>query len=52
MKLPVRNPRTGRHDYEIEPLGPQALDALVERLRANQAQWTSRSAEERAENAA
>jgi acyl-CoA reductase-like NAD-dependent aldehyde dehydrogenase len=49
MKLPVRNPRTGRHDYEIEPLEPQALDALVERLHANQAQWASRSAEERAE---
>jgi acyl-CoA reductase-like NAD-dependent aldehyde dehydrogenase len=49
MKLPVRNPRTGRNDYEIEPLEPQALDALVERLHANQAQWASRSAEERAE---
>lgn len=47
MTLAVRNPRTGLHDFEIEPLRPPALDSLCSRLRAAQPEWAARSPDER-----
>jgi len=49
MTLAVRNPRTGARDYEIEPLGGQALGAVAERLRSAQRGWAARPAGHRAE---
>jgi len=47
MTLAVRNPRTGARDYAIEPLGPEALDALAAQLRTTQPSWASLAPEER-----
>jgi acyl-CoA reductase-like NAD-dependent aldehyde dehydrogenase len=49
MSLQVRNPRTGAFDYGIDPLGPEALAQVAERLRQAQAPWGARTAQERAE---
>jgi len=37
--IPVRNPRTGRYDYQIVPPATDALDALCADLRAAQPAW-------------
>ena len=37
--IPVRNPRTGRYDYQIVPPDTDALDALCADLRAAQPAW-------------
>ena len=47
QKIPVRNPRTGQHDYEItEPSAPE-LDSLCARLRTGQSAWVTYTIEER-----
>lgn len=45
--LPVRNPRTGEHDYTIRPLAADALAALAARLRGAQGQWAAAGVEHR-----
>ena len=37
--IPVRNPRTGAVDFEIDPPSAGALDALARRLRRGQQRW-------------
>jgi succinate-semialdehyde dehydrogenase / glutarate-semialdehyde dehydrogenase len=49
VTLPVRNPRTGEHDYAIEPLREAELDSVSQRLRDAQPGWATRPAQERAE---
>jgi succinate-semialdehyde dehydrogenase / glutarate-semialdehyde dehydrogenase len=44
----VRNPRTGEHDYEIAPAGPEAVGAIAGRLRAAQPAWAARGPHGRA----
>lgn len=46
--MKVRNPRTGKEDYEIAPPASHELARTTQRLRKAQAGWASRSAEERA----
>ncbi len=46
--MQVRNPRTGKADYRIEPLDPEALQALATDLRQRQHTWAALTAEERA----
>ncbi|HEX8757321.1 MAG TPA: aldehyde dehydrogenase family protein [Steroidobacteraceae bacterium] len=45
----VRNPRTGKDDFQFEPAGPAALDAIASRLRSAQPQWAARTPQRRAE---
>ncbi len=45
--LPVRNPRTGEHDYTIRPLAADALGTLAGRLRRAQAAWARAGVEHR-----
>lgn len=47
--IPVRNPRTGETDAWITPPTVEALDAIVARLRAAQAEWAKESIEARME---
>lgn len=47
MSLPIRNPRTGRNDYAIDPLGPADIATLADRLRTAQAIWAARPPEDR-----
>ncbi|MEQ8432643.1 MAG: aldehyde dehydrogenase family protein [Oceanicaulis sp.] len=47
MTIQVRNPRTGRHDYQITPPTPAELDAIAIRLRAAQVGWAALTMEER-----
>jgi acyl-CoA reductase-like NAD-dependent aldehyde dehydrogenase len=49
MNLPVRNPRTGAHDYSIEPLGADEVKAVAQRLRQAQPGWAALAPEKRAE---
>lgn len=37
--IPVRNPRTGDDDYELEAVDPADVPAIAVRLRAGQAAW-------------
>ncbi|GIW11821.1 MAG: hypothetical protein KatS3mg061_2878 [Dehalococcoidia bacterium] len=37
--LPVRNPRTGLYDYQIDPATPAELSAISAQLRAAQPAW-------------
>lgn len=37
--LPVRNPRTGKYDFNLELTAPTDLPAIAERLRKNQERW-------------
>ena len=37
--IPIRNPRTGRNDYEITPLDRSQLEARCKELRSGQAAW-------------
>lgn len=39
MTISVRNPRTGRVDYEFEPASRDEIAAKAKRLRDNQADW-------------
>lgn len=48
MTLGVRNPRTGRVDYQVEPADAARLDAVTARLRDAQHGWAARPAEDRA----
>jgi acyl-CoA reductase-like NAD-dependent aldehyde dehydrogenase len=48
-RVKVRNPRTGALDHEIAPLSPEAVTEAARELRARQAAWAGRSAEQRAE---
>ena len=41
--LAVANPRTGNHDYHIEPIDAPAVAALATRLRAAQPAWAALS---------
>ena len=45
--LQVRNPRTGKFDYSIEPLEPEALAQRAAVLRAAQRDWAARPVAER-----
>ncbi len=45
--MKVRNPRTGEYDYEISPLGPDAVAAQAQALRAAQPAWAALTPEER-----
>ncbi|MGX6648535.1 aldehyde dehydrogenase family protein [Maricaulaceae bacterium MS644] len=47
MTIQVRNPRTGRHDYQITPPSPAELDAMAARLRGAQAAWAALTIEDR-----
>lgn len=47
--LPIRNPRTGAHDYTIAPLDAAAIGAIAADLRARQVRWAARPAMERGE---
>ncbi|MFO1355525.1 MAG: aldehyde dehydrogenase family protein [Gammaproteobacteria bacterium] len=47
-ELPVRNPRTGQHDYTIHPLDAAALAALGDRLRHAQPAWAAAGVAHRA----
>lgn len=44
----VRNPRTGQDDFQFEPAGPAALDAVASRLRSAQPGWAARTPRQRA----
>lgn len=46
--LPVRNPRTGRNDYEIAALDADEVAGVAAELRARQAAWAARTPDERA----
>jgi len=45
--LPVRNPRTGAFDFEIEVADADEVAAKAARLRENQKAWAARSLEDR-----
>ncbi|NEQ53824.1 MAG: aldehyde dehydrogenase family protein [Leptolyngbya sp. SIO3F4] len=47
--ITVRNPRTGRLDYEITPPTPEQLTATCERLRQGQQDWQTKGVEYRIE---
>ena len=47
--LPVRNPRTGEYDYEIQPLERSHLSPLCQSLRDAQTTWASKGIEHRVE---
>ena len=47
--LPVRNPRTGLYDYQIEPATPADLATISARLRAAQPAWEALGPSGRAE---
>ena len=46
--MKVINPRTGKADYEIDPLDADALAKLTARMREAQKGWAARPPEERA----
>ena len=48
MTIPVRNPRTGEIDYQIEAATAQEIGATARRLRAHQPAWLALGAEGRA----
>ena len=39
--MKVRNPRTGKEDYRIKPLGAAPIEALADKLRAEQVAWAA-----------
>lgn len=39
--MKVRNPRTGKEDYKIKPLGAAPIEALSDKLRTRQVAWAS-----------
>ena len=41
MTISVRNPRTGKVDYEFEPASKDQVSATAKRLRDNQAAWVA-----------
>ncbi|HEX8757313.1 MAG TPA: aldehyde dehydrogenase family protein [Steroidobacteraceae bacterium] len=45
----VRNPRTGRIDFTLEPASGAAIDAGAAKLREGQARWSHRPGQERAQ---
>jgi len=47
--LDVRNPRTGRNDYQIQPATATQVREVARRLRANQPAWAERKVESRCE---
>lgn len=47
--MKVRNPRTGKADYEIAPLRETEVEALANRLRGEQAEWSALGVDARAE---
>jgi len=49
MTISVRNPRTGRVDYEFEPASRDEVTAKAKRLRENQADWYALGFDGRAE---
>jgi succinate-semialdehyde dehydrogenase / glutarate-semialdehyde dehydrogenase len=48
MTIPVRNPRTGEIDYQIEAASAAEIAAAAKRLRFNQPAWAALGAEARA----
>lgn len=48
MTIDVRNPRTGRFDYSIEPETPEGLAARAAGLREAQGRWAARAPGDRA----
>ena len=48
MTIPVRNPRSGEIDYQIEAATADEIAATAQRLRANQPAWLALGAEGRA----
>ncbi|MGC1309859.1 MAG: aldehyde dehydrogenase family protein [Phormidesmis sp.] len=42
MFIPVRNPRTGEIDYQIQPPTPEQLAKICDRLRQNQPAWQTK----------
>ncbi|GAA2737791.1 aldehyde dehydrogenase family protein [Actinocorallia aurantiaca] len=46
-QIPVRNPRTGRTDYEITALDAAAVTEIADRLRAAQPSWAGQPVEHR-----
>ena len=49
MSIPVRNPRTGKVDYEIQPPTPEELRLTCDRLRQHQPTWQTKGVEHRIE---
>ena len=47
--IPVRNPRTGEYDHEIQPPTTEELDALCAGVRAAQPRWESAGVKHRAD---
>jgi succinate-semialdehyde dehydrogenase/glutarate-semialdehyde dehydrogenase len=47
--IPVRNPRTGEYDYELQAVEPAELTAIAARLRAAQPGWQALGGAGRAE---
>lgn len=45
----VRNPRTGKSDFQFEPTGPEGLEAIACGLRGRQPGWAARAPQLRAE---
>ena len=48
MSLPIRNPRTGEHDYHIEPVAAAKLASMAAELREAQPAWVALGAAGRA----
>ena len=49
MSIPVRNPRTGEVDYQIQPLTTEQLGMVCDRLRQHQPTWQAKGVEYRVE---
>lgn len=45
--IPVRNPRSGEYDYEIQPPSPGELDEICAAVRAAQVRWDAAGVEHR-----
>lgn len=48
-EMAVRNPRTGEHDYSIQPLDGTEISLIAENLRAAQKSWLERGVASRCE---
>ncbi len=45
--MKIRNPRTGRNDYEIAPLSSEAVAQQANRLRDGQVAWAAKTSDQR-----
>ncbi len=49
LRIPVRNPRTGRTDYDFQAASAEDIAGVAARLRGNQPAWAARPLDERTE---